>query len=190
MSVDRRKLIIDAAAKSFSMFGYKATTMDQVAKLANVGKGTIYTFFRNKDELFHDIVSAMVKEMIHEAEDAIVPGKSFGENVHSALYRILEFRSEHQLMLKLLQEEKEMGTLAVLDMLNHIENEIIVYLKSKIEAAEEKGLIRECDSEITAFLLLKTYIALVSDWERRHKPLSSEKIADLMKFYLLKGLSK
>ncbi|MCD7035925.1 TetR/AcrR family transcriptional regulator [Metabacillus sp. GX 13764] len=190
MSIDRRKLIIDAATKSFSMFGYKATTMDQVAKLANVGKGTIYTFFKNKDELFHDIVSAMVKEMIHEADDAISPDRTFGENVHYALYRILEFRNEHQLMLKLLQEEKEMGTLAVLDMLNHIEEEIIHYLKGKISAAMKKGDIRENDPEITAFLLLKTYIALVSDWERRHKPLSSEKIAELMKFYVLKGLSK
>lgn len=51
--MDRRQEILEAATKSFSLFGYKATTMDQVAKLANVGKGTIYTFFANKEELFH-----------------------------------------------------------------------------------------------------------------------------------------
>ncbi|MER2090772.1 MAG: helix-turn-helix domain-containing protein, partial [Sporosarcina sp.] len=45
--MDRRQVILEAAAKSFSLFGYKATTMDQVAKIANVGKGTIYTFFAN-----------------------------------------------------------------------------------------------------------------------------------------------
>ena len=44
MAIDRKRSIIEAATKSFSAFGYKATTMDQVAKLANVGKGTIYTF--------------------------------------------------------------------------------------------------------------------------------------------------
>ena len=54
--VDRKKLIIEAAAKSFSLYGYKATTMDQVAKLANVGKGTIYTFFKTKEELFDEII--------------------------------------------------------------------------------------------------------------------------------------
>ena len=48
MSVDRKKLILEAATKSFTQFGYKATTMDLVAKLANVGKGTIYTFFKTK----------------------------------------------------------------------------------------------------------------------------------------------
>ncbi|BBP88266.1 hypothetical protein BsIDN1_18840 [Bacillus safensis] len=46
MSVDRRQMILDGATKAFTQFGYKATTMDLVAKLANVGKGTIYTFFK------------------------------------------------------------------------------------------------------------------------------------------------
>lgn len=48
MAVDRKQLIIQAATKSFSLFGYKATTMEQVAKIANVGKGTIYTFLKIK----------------------------------------------------------------------------------------------------------------------------------------------
>lgn len=45
---DKKQQIIDAATQSFSLFGYKATTMDQVAKMANVGKGTIYTLFQKQ----------------------------------------------------------------------------------------------------------------------------------------------
>ncbi|MFD2875388.1 TetR/AcrR family transcriptional regulator [Paenibacillus rhizoplanae] len=47
----------------FSLFGYKATTMDQVAKIANVGKGTIYTFFTNKEQLFDEILRDVILEM-------------------------------------------------------------------------------------------------------------------------------
>jgi AcrR family transcriptional regulator len=190
LATDRRRMIVEAAEKSFSMFGYKATTMDQVAKLAGVGKGTIYTFFKNKEELFAEIVSSLVKEMIAEAEAVIQPELPFTENVHRALYRLLEFRSQHQLMIKLIQEEKEMGTLAVSEMLQHIENEIIDYLKQKIKRAIAKGAIPAVDLEITSFLLFKMYIALVFDWERNHEPLSSEQIAELMKGFLLKGLSQ
>jgi AcrR family transcriptional regulator len=189
MAVDRRRLIIEAATKSFSMFGFKATTMDQVAKLANVGKGTIYTFFTNKDVLFEEIVSSMVKDMMAKAEAAIIPDQPFSENVHQVLDKLLEFRTTHVLMIKLLQEEKEIGTPAVLEMLNHIEDEIINYLKSKIQTAIEKGHIIQNNPEITSFLLLKTYISLVSDWERNHEPLSSEKISEIIKFYLMRGLS-
>ncbi|WP_462412635.1 TetR/AcrR family transcriptional regulator [Neobacillus sp. Marseille-QA0830] len=187
MAPDRRKMIVDAATKSFSLFGYKATTMDQVAKLANVGKGTIYTFFKNKEELFEEIMSSLVKEMISEAEAVLQPDLPFTENVHRGLYRILEFRSRHQLMIKLAQEEKEMGTIAVSDMLQHVEDEIIAYIKQKVEAAMTKGAIPKINPEITSFLLLKMYVALLSDWERNHEPLSSDEIAELMKGFLLRS---
>ena len=190
MASDRRTMIVEAATKSFSLFGYKATTMDQVARLANVGKGTIYTFFKNKEELFEEIISKLVKEMIAEAEAVIEPGLLFTENVHRALTRLLAFRSQHQLMIKLVQEEKEMGTLAVSDMLRHVEDEIIAYLRKKIEIAIEKGAIPSGNTEVISFLLLKMYIALVSDWERDHEPLSSEQIAELMKIFLVGGQPK
>jgi len=77
MSIDRKQLIIEAATKSFSLFGYKATTMDQVAKIANVGKGTIYTFFNNKEELLSEIVRSLIKEMKATAEAAIQEDLSF-----------------------------------------------------------------------------------------------------------------
>ncbi len=57
----------------------KATTMDQVAKLANVGKGTIYTFFKNKEELFGEIISNLITEMKQVAESAIRSDVSFFE---------------------------------------------------------------------------------------------------------------
>ena len=51
--------------------------MDQVAKLANVGKGTIYTFFKNKEELFGEIISNLITEMKQVAENAIRSDVSF-----------------------------------------------------------------------------------------------------------------
>ncbi|CAN7373561.1 TetR/AcrR family transcriptional regulator [Peribacillus frigoritolerans] len=189
MSVDRKKLILEAATKSFSLFGYKATTMDQVAKIANVGKGTIYTFYKNKEELFKEIVQRMIEEMKYEAEQSLDDQLSFFENLHRAVYRILEFRQEHQLSLKLLQEEREIGTPAVQEMVNEMEEAIVSYIKEKLKIAIDKGYIQPCDPEITAFLMLKMYLALIFDWERNHAPLEKEEIAELFKIYLFKGLT-
>ncbi|MEB2490084.1 TetR/AcrR family transcriptional regulator [Peribacillus frigoritolerans] len=189
MSVDRKKLILEAATKSFSLFGYKATTMDQVAKIANVGKGTIYTFYKNKEELFKEIVQRMIEEMKYEAEQSLDDQLSFFENLHRAVYRILEFRQEHQLSLKLLQEEREIGTPAVQEMVNEMEEAIVSYIKEKLKIVIDKGDIQPCDPEITAFLMLKMYLALIFDWERNHAPLEKEEIAELFKIYLFKGLS-
>ncbi|MFX3625196.1 MAG: TetR/AcrR family transcriptional regulator [Ectobacillus sp.] len=190
MAVDRKKAIIEAATRSFASFGYKATTMEQVARMANVGKGTIYTFFTNKEELFGEIITNLIEEMKRVANEAINPNASFFENVHRALYRILEFRKEHQLTIKLVQEEREVGTPKVQEVMQRMDAAIISFIRTKLERAIEKGEIRECDPEITAFIMLRLYISLIVDWEKNHKPLEKEHIAELFQLYLLKGLSK
>ncbi|KOP81661.1 TetR/AcrR family transcriptional regulator [Cytobacillus praedii] len=189
MAIDRKQLIIEAATKSFSLFGFKATTMDQVAKIANVGKGTIYTFFKNKEELFDEIISSLISEMKRAADEAMDSTLSFHEKVHRGLYQILEFRLKHQLTIKLFQEEKEMGTPAVMEVMIKLEDAILGYLKEKIVAAIDKGEIQECNPEVTAFIMLKLYVALIFDWEKRNEPLEKEEIAKLFEQYIFKGLS-
>lgn len=180
--MDRRQEILEAADKSFSLFGYKATTMDQVAKIANVGKGTIYTFFANKEELFNAIVLQMVEEMRLVSEKATVEGASFEQNAHAILMQMLKFRETHQLYAKLIDEGKELRTPAVIEVLTEIENEILSYIKAKIERSIDKGELKPCDSELIAFLLFKSYLALVLDWEKTHEgeELSEERIAGLL----------
>lgn len=190
LSVDRKQLIIDAATKSFSLFGYKATTMDQVAKLANVGKGTIYTFFNNKEELLDEIGTSLIKEMKAAAEETIQEHLSFHENANQALYRLLEFRKDHELTIKLFQEEKEIGTPAVMVVLQKVEKAIVKYLKEKVLEAIEKDEIKECDPEVTAFIMLKLYFSLTIEWEKHHAPMEKDEIAALFELYLFKGLSK
>lgn len=189
LAVDRKQLIIEAATKSFSLFGYKATTMDQVAKLANVGKGTIYTFFKNKEELFDEIITTLIKEMKVVADESYDPKLSFHQNAHRVLYNILEFRLTHQLTIKLYQEEREMGTPAVLDVVAKMEQAVLGFMKERIKEAVEKGEIRPCDPEVTAFVMLNLYVALVFDWEITHAPLKKEEIAELFELYVFTGLS-
>jgi len=189
LAIDRRKLIIEAATKSFSLFGYKATTMDQIAKLANVGKGTIYTFFKNKEDLFYEIITSLLKEMKEAAEQFMHSDLPFHEKVDRTLYKLLEFRKEHQLYIKLFQEESDIGTPEVQEVMLRIEESILNYIKNIILEAIQNGEIKECEPEITAFVILKLYISLIFDWEKHHEPLKKEEISKLFKLYLFQGLS-
>ena len=47
-----RKAIVDAAIKLFSEKGFENTSIDELAKEAGVGKGTIYGYFQTKNEIF------------------------------------------------------------------------------------------------------------------------------------------
>ncbi len=48
----RHQHIIDAAEKVFFTKGIQAATMDDVAQMAELSKGTLYLYFKNKEELY------------------------------------------------------------------------------------------------------------------------------------------
>lgn len=189
MSIDRRSLIVDAASKSFSLFGYKGTTMEQVAKIANVGKGTIYTFFTNKEELFHEVMNKLLQEMKQVAEKALKKERSFFDNLTEVLNEILVFRKDHELALKLSQEVREIGTPMANEALLKMEQVIIEHIASKIEHAIEHNEIKACDPQMTAFVMFRLYTALAVEWGAKHKTLQKQEIATQLRFYLEKGLA-
>ena len=102
---------------------------------------------------------------------------------------LLQFREVHHLYAKLVEEEKELRTPAVKTMLVRIEQEIVSYIAEKIDKAIEKDELRDCDSELVSYLLLKAYIGFVADWGTTHdSELSEEKIASLFRDTIFKGL--
>ncbi len=187
--MDRRQEILSAATQSFSLFGYKATTMEQIAKIANVGKGTIYTFFHNKEVLFQEIVLGMIKEMKQEAINSITEDASFQMNAHAALMKMLEFRETHQLYAKIIDEEQSWKTPAVKQVIEQVEQAIVSFIADKIEKYKAKGEIREVNSELVAYLLFKAYIGFVNDWNNTHeKSLSEEEIANFFQDTIFRSL--
>lgn len=187
--VDRRKQVIDAAAKSFALFGYKATTMDQVARIANVAKGTIYTFFTNKEELFDEILRSIIADMKRISEQEVDENKSFFENVYQSMDALLVYRREHELLIKLFQEVRDFGTPQAKEGLEKVESAILNYLERQISRAVERKEIRSFDPKVISFVLLKLYIALASDWNKVHEPLSEEQIKEFVRIFLAGGLS-
>ena len=72
-SGETRQAILDAARSRFMHYGYKKTTIDDIAQTAGVGKGTVYLYFDNKEEILLTIARS-VKHNITEQMQAI--GKS------------------------------------------------------------------------------------------------------------------
>ena len=54
----RQAQLVDAAITSFGRHGYHGTTIDGVAELSGLSKGTVYRFFDSKDDLLLAVVNA------------------------------------------------------------------------------------------------------------------------------------
>src|SRR5436305_9768125 len=60
----RREAILAAALAEFSSGGFAATRLDDVARRANVAKGTIYLYFRDKQSLFQELVRSALGPLV------------------------------------------------------------------------------------------------------------------------------
>jgi AcrR family transcriptional regulator len=62
---DMRELILDAAERLLARYGYKKTTMDDVAHEAAIGKGTTYLHFSSKEELALATIDRIGKRLLN-----------------------------------------------------------------------------------------------------------------------------
>ena len=73
---EARNKIIEIARSIFSHFGFKKTTMEEIATASRKGKSSIYYYFNNKEEIFKAVVEREAEELkaelmtkIKETED-------------------------------------------------------------------------------------------------------------------------
>jgi AcrR family transcriptional regulator len=66
----RRAAILDAALRVFGQYGYRRTSMDDIAREADIGKGTIYLSFASKEEVFQALGHRLSQRMLAGAEAA------------------------------------------------------------------------------------------------------------------------
>lgn len=77
----RRQAIIDAAEKVFFARGYDNSTMEDIAGMAELSKGTLYLYFQSKDELHFEIMDRGNGLMLEYMEKSVDPEKSGLENL-------------------------------------------------------------------------------------------------------------
>ena len=62
----RRREILEAACRVVAQYGFQGATVDRVAEEAQIAKGTIYLYFRNKDELFQAAVEQGIENFTNQ----------------------------------------------------------------------------------------------------------------------------
>jgi TetR/AcrR family fatty acid metabolism transcriptional regulator len=70
-SGDKRERILVAAVKVFAKNGFHATRVSEVAKAAGVADGTIYLYFRSKDELLVSLFEDRVNRLLSYMKDEL-----------------------------------------------------------------------------------------------------------------------
>jgi AcrR family transcriptional regulator len=79
----RRAQILDAARASFATHGLRGATMDDIARRAHVAKGTVYLYYRSKEQILADALGEGIRDLHAET----VPPLSGDESIDVKLRR-------------------------------------------------------------------------------------------------------
>jgi AcrR family transcriptional regulator len=82
----RYKRVIRTAEELFKKVGFRAVTMELVAREANVAKATLYSYFKNKDELYMAVCARMARILRGSMETALMkPDATLDERLAEAV---------------------------------------------------------------------------------------------------------
>ena len=69
---DKKPQIIDAAIKVFAEKGFYNSKVADVARAAGIADGTIYLYFKNKDDLLISLFETKVEELLDTFKNALL----------------------------------------------------------------------------------------------------------------------
>lgn len=106
---EKREQILDAAVHEFAKKGFSRTTINDIAQAAGIGKGTIYEYFSNKEEIVQDTFRYFMRLMEPNFEAILIskiPAKDklkqlidglsqfINDDYHEVMELMFEFWSE------------------------------------------------------------------------------------------------
>src|SRR5258708_13912156 len=81
----KRIAILDAALRLFSQYGYRRTSIDDIAREAEIAKGTVYLSFKSKEEIFRALAETLVERVDSNVADAPALDGPTGERLFTPL---------------------------------------------------------------------------------------------------------
>ncbi len=98
--------IMQAAERLFTSRRFHEITMDDVAAAAGIAKGTIYTYFPDKDELFFQTATSGFEELCELIGRRVPDDAPFEEQLLGACRQISDFFGKRHQLLRMMQAEE------------------------------------------------------------------------------------
>lgn len=76
-------IVIQAAKSIFARYGFKKTTMDEIAKATHLAKSSIYHYFRSKEEIFEAILEQEMQTLMADVRQAVMAENSPPEKLRA-----------------------------------------------------------------------------------------------------------
>ena len=154
---DRPREICAAALEVFAEKGFAAAKLDEIAKRAGVSKGTLYLYFKDKEQLFRAVVRDTIAPNVEMVRTALIQtGLPFAELVRMFMAKFVELTQRvpvGSVVKMVVSESRNFPELAKV-WHDEVVSKGIGTVTALVEMAQAKGEVRHGDPRLHAFTLM------------------------------------
>lgn len=147
--VDVKQKILEVAKQIFNRKDYHETVTDEIAKEANVAKGTVFFYFKSKDNLFKEIMFSLyedVKKIVKETiEDYSLPPLKRLKLLYD---RYIDFNIKNMHLMMTLRKEMTKTESIIKEELVPKFSEIVQLIKVLVEEMFARKILKRRHTEI------------------------------------------
>jgi AcrR family transcriptional regulator len=142
----KRENIMKAALKIFSQKGFSPAALDEVAQEAGIAKGTLYLYFKDKEDLFCSTILNVIDDLANFLREHIDEKMGPIQVLESIAYHQLQFFSQNRdvygIFQTLINDNLLCSHKRLFSLLLEKKQELIDYETSIVERGKRKGVIR------------------------------------------------
>jgi AcrR family transcriptional regulator len=160
--------ILEVARRRFETFGYRRTSIAEIAQDAGVAAGTIYRHFKNKEDLLRRVVEQSHTGWLEEARDVLRGEGTAVERLNRLGQASVGFNRRHRLLSAVLERDRDIIFPPLLDELyDKLLEENVAMMAEVVRRGVEDASLRPVDPEKVAFILFVEGRAL---FDQKHVP--------------------
>lgn len=174
---ERRRSIVEAAARLFETRGYHGTSMTDIAQAANLRKPTLYHYFNSKTDILFEIHDGLINHFLanqyqREKQPGITPAQELLEVMGDLMTMVQRHPGHFRVFFENGRELPEREGQIVADKRNEFRSRV----RGILERGVERGDFRQVDVGLTALQILGM-CNFAYQWLREGGPLDGRQVA-------------
>ncbi|HBW37982.1 TetR/AcrR family transcriptional regulator [Desulfosporosinus sp. BICA1-9] len=186
---EKYQAILDAATEAFAEYGYFTCQVSKIAKLAGVADGTIYLYFKNKEDILVSLFSDRMGQFIEEIRHALVQYKTTRDRLLCIIRTHFRYMQENRALAIVTQIEIRQSDPKIREAISGPLREYFQLIEQVLAEGVERDEIALADIKIGRQMFFGTLDAAISDWVNSKKPRSLEGVEEII-FDLMCGAFK
>lgn len=170
-----RQALLDSARLVFEKEGYFGASVSEIGRRCGASQGTFYQYFRNKDQIFRELIDTALFAFWDKADQIERESSSFGQAFRDGLQVLLEHCREYAALHRVLNEFELIETVTI-----SYYDSIARYYRGFFRRAARQGHAKLLDPNLIAYSLLGAAMFLQMKWAPDSQSYDMGQLADYL----------